>query len=955
MGKVEKITIKLAMLFIGLSLLFPARVLAAEKNEINEITEKKQIIFLLDASKSMQGDGQWIEAADSACMIASALPKEYEVALLVYNTEIVYEEDFGNINQKTRHALETVELQGYTTPAVALETAADMFDSAAADKRVVFISDGEISLRDQSETETAIRQFENMVDQIAEQGIKIDMFAIPNDKTENEVSYGTKVTSGEQYTVGENQTIEEITAKYLFQTLQIEKIELGEAVSGEGNMTVDLQDTYMQNAKLNLLTLVGDVRGVNSVSDDKIKEINDALLVRSFDEFLEKFEPVVYSYFDANNQKVIYTLKKPETIEDELLSEIHLNRQNDYLKMLMTLVEAKRAEGSINVDFKFEKLTDMISPKKVMDDIRQNRKELQYTYSEYAKLEDGDPKKLDTADKLNLMFEEASVNYNNVMAMLPLAIEDIKTRLLLGDGQKKKDEAPLSIGVLSMDEHGELKILEAPKENKKELMVLDDNANAGLIQAIEKDYMDLNEDGNEYVMSLVARTFCPLASTMESVVDIEKEVANYNSYLEFYKRSKDDFIKTVKPLVEKIMGVWAFFEQYPRNCKGMKPSLVVSNVSNDMLAKSSNIPRLLAYLNTVNAKNDFENTIWYAIVPSVSLNSSSKLKAVKERFKGNENVEKEDVNSMESLVRILDALKDYEVQCFFSYETGDKTTFNVMATEGIEKYETKCTQLIGKPFSEYAIPCIPNFTVIPKDKSGVILDNKMYITEQNTAALSKEKEDVMKIWIDGVYIGAAYVAAGLVAAYQSPDYLKEVFKKNVDDELPGVRFDIESGDHALQVRTTMAKEITGYTNDIKSDINRKNFGFVFSSENAVLKDMNIQNIMVYKARNLLTDGKSYEPIYKTQVTTYIQRVMRLATGDFKQENIVEFFSSKPTSQRSRWMEKKDCINAIIGNGDDIRYSIDEAAGYCTLDIAFNGNVKNLEIEINRVNSEDRTF
>lgn len=41
--------------------------------------------------------------------------------------------------------------------------------------------------------------------------------------------------------------------------------------------------------KLNLLTLVGDVRGVNSVSDDKIKEINDALLVRSFDEFLTNF------------------------------------------------------------------------------------------------------------------------------------------------------------------------------------------------------------------------------------------------------------------------------------------------------------------------------------------------------------------------------------------------------------------------------------------------------------------------------------------------------------------------------------------------------------------------------------------------------------------------------------------------------------------------------------------
>jgi hypothetical protein len=91
-----------------------------------------------------------------------------------------------------------------------------------------------------------------------------------------------------------------------------------------------------------------------------------------------------------------------------------------------------------------------------------------------------------------------------------------------------------------------------------------------------------------------------------------------------------------------------------------------------------------------------------------------------------------------------------------------------MATEEIEKYEERCTQLIGKAFSEYAIPCIPNFTIIPKDKSGVILDNRMVVTEQNTAVLSKEKEDIMKIWIDGVYIGAAYVAAGLVADYQSP-------------------------------------------------------------------------------------------------------------------------------------------------------------------------------------------
>lgn len=711
--------------------------------------------------------------------------------------------------------------------------------------------------------------------------------------------------------------------------------------------------------KPDILTLIGDVRGIDSLSDEKIKEMNKELLVRNFDEFINKFDPVVYSYYNAavetGTGKIVYTLRKPETIPEEMLTVVHLNKQNDFLNMLMSLVEAKRSQSIINVDFQFDKLTDMISPRKVMEDIKQNRKELQYVYKTYAELEDGDPHKLDVADKLNIMFEEASVNYNNVLAMLPLAIEDIKTRLLLGEAEEKKDNTPLTLGVLSMDENGELKVLEAPKAETSELMVVDDNVNAGLIAALEEDYETLNEESSDYVKALVTRTYCPLASTMVSNIDIKQEVSNFNSYLEFYKTAKDDFIKVVKPLIEKILGVWAFFEQYPSNIKGMKPSMFITNISNDMLVKANNLPRLIAFLNTVNAKNDFDNAIWYGIVPSVSLDQNSNVRLTRQRFQGNEKTEKTGVNSVEALVRLLDVLKDYSVQCFFSYETGDKTTFNNMATEGIEKYEDRCSSLIGKAYSEYAIPCIPNFTIIPKEKSGVILDNRMLLNENNMAELSKEKEDIMKLWIDGVYVGAAYIAAGLVAAYQCPEYLKEMFKKNVDAELPGVRFDIESGDHPLRVHTVMAKEITGFTNTIKNEINRHSFGFVFSSENAVLGTENIHNIMVYKARNLMSDGKVYEPIYKTQVTTYIERILRHATGDFKQENIIQFFSNNPSSQKSRWQEKRGCVNAVIGDGDDIEYEIDEANGYCVLNITFNGNVKNLEIEINRFNSNNRAM
>ncbi|WP_291583983.1 transcriptional regulator [Clostridium sp. UBA6640] len=692
--------------------------------------------------------------------------------------------------------------------------------------------------------------------------------------------------------------------------------------------------------KLDLISIIGDTKGLNSLNDDKIKEINEHLLVRNFDEFLDKFSPVVYSFYNATNQKVMYTLEKPENLPEGYVTEIPINQSNDFLKMLFTLIDTKSAQGIANVDFKFENLLDMISPKKVMDDIKQSRKEIQYLYSKYEELDEEDPSKLDLGDKLNYMFEEASNNYNNVMAMIPLAIEDIKTRLLLGQEENKSDSVELKIGALSMGENGELKILEAPKTEDTALVALDDNANVGLIEAFEEDYEAVNDVKADYVKSLVVRTFCPLASTMESKIDVEQEATNYNTYLEFYKSAKDDFIKTVKPLVEKLIGVKMFFDQYKTKNKGMVPSLLVTNVPVNRLVNPNNLPRFNAYLNTVNDKNDFTNTIWFGIAPSVELEGVSKNKVRRERFKGNVQSNKTDGTTMEDLALLLDCVKSYRIQVFFSFQTGEETSFNHIATAGIDRFIDKCSPLIRKDYSEFAIPCLPNFTIIPKDKSGVVLDNRMIVTDEGVAKLSKEKEDILKLWIEGVYIGGAYISAGLVAAYQCPEFLRESYK-NVSYEYPGVRFDIESSDNSLKVTTTLAKEISGFTNEIKNSINRKKFGFVFSSDNAQIDGKDIKQITVYKARSLLTVGSDFESLYKTLVTTYIERMLRFHTNDFKQDNIVKFFSNNPSSMKSKWLSSKGNINSIIQEGDDISFSIDESSGTCNIDITFNGNVKNL--------------
>ncbi len=698
--------------------------------------------------------------------------------------------------------------------------------------------------------------------------------------------------------------------------------------------------------RLNLLTLIGDVRGRTSLDDDKMKEINEVLAVRSFEEFLEKFAPTVYSWCDASSGSIQYSLVKPENIPQSCITEIPINEENDLLNMLITLLDAKGAQGLMNVEFKFGQILDMISPKKIMEDIRQIRREIQYTYGKYMELEEEDPKRLDIGDQLNYQFEKASQNYNNVLAMLPLAIEDIKTRLLLGESTNGKSGQDFKAGLLRMGEDGELKILEMKQEESTQLAVVDDQVNTSLMETFREDYDALNEDPSDYVRDLVVRTFCPLSSTMESTVDREVEVKNYNHYLEFYKKSKDDFVKAVKPLIEKILGVKTFFDQYQVKEKGMQPQLLITNTPLDLMVKSSNLPRLLTYLNTSNDKNEFDHTVWFGIVPDVELNQTGGGKLKRMRFAGNQKVERAGINSMESLAILMNAVCPYRVTTFFSFAGGEETSFSSIATGGVELFKERCAPLMKKEYSEFVVPCIPNATIIPKDKSGLILDKKMVIDTEGRVSLSDEKEDLMKMWIEGVYVGAAYEAAGIVAAWQCPEYLKQRFH-NTSMEYPGVRFDVEADDNSLLAATSMTKEISGFTNAIKNSINHTGFGFVFTSDNAQYKGREIKNIRVYKARNLLSSGSEFEPIYKTLVLTYIERMLRFYSGDFKQDKILQFFSNNPNSQKSRWDTSRQYVNSILQDGDELDFAIDEKNGLCNVLVTFSNTTRNLKVELTR--------
>ena len=699
--------------------------------------------------------------------------------------------------------------------------------------------------------------------------------------------------------------------------------------------------------KLDLLTLVGDVKGLESLDDDKIKEINGYLLVRSFEEFLDKFEPTIYSFFNAANQKVVYTLKKPEAIPEDCIQEIPLDGYNDVVKMLISMIQAKRSQGLENVDFKFENILALISPTKVMDDIRASRKEIHYLYTEHEKQDEESPVRLDIGDKLNNKFEEVSKHYNNIMAMLPLAIDDCKQRLLAGRGDGDNDGQPFIAGQLTMGDEGELKILELPPATEStELMLLEEDTNHALANIFREDYESINDNPSAYLSELVTRVFCPLPVTNAVALDVPKEVEKYNHYLSFYKEAKDGFIKTAKPLIEKLLGIYTYFDQYKSKNKGMVPSMLICNNTLEMLTKSNNMPRLQAFLNSVNNKNDFRNTIWYGIVGNIEYDVDANVKLTRERFKGNQKVVKNDLNTMENLTMLLHGIVDYRIQTFFSFETGEDTSFMTLATKGVDDYMDKTQILNRKEYSEYAIPCLPNMSIVPRNKSGVVLDKYM-VAKEHGAELSDDEKDTIKLWIQGVYIPACYVAAGLVSACQCPEFLRTKFV-NVSKKYPGVRFDIEAGDNALRVPTSLGKEISGYTNNIKNAINNRNFGFVFSSDNYQVGANDLRQITVYKARSMkMTELSGYESLYMTQTATYVRRMLGALTSDNKTDNVTFFFSNNPDSQKSNWSSQRTFVNSVMQPSDDITGTIDVETGRCIIDMDFGGNSMNLEVELNK--------
>jgi hypothetical protein len=441
---------------------------------------------------------------------------------------------------------------------------------------------------------------------------------------------------------------------------------------------------------------------------------------------------------------------------------------------------------------------------------------------------------------------------------------------------------------------------------------------------------------------LVLSAFTDSSNVALMQMSKEEKVEKYNRFSALHALWEKSFIREAKALIEKLLNVKAFFDQYNPKLPKMRPKLLVVNSRLEDIVEENYLRQLQQYLESVNNKLECADTIWFGIVPDIKFLESGDEPIIDAQtmrdmgFTGDFYLgTKFEPNEMMCLQQLLDGIKKYRIQTFFSFEAGEDTTFSRIATHGIDAYIEKTQDLVATDYDKFTVACLPNFTVIPRDRSKVVYGARVYETEKSVE-FSDDVEEQFKFWIYGVYVSAAFVAAGFTAACQCPNFLSTRFgsKGKVSKDLPGVRFDIEAENHAEIVTTTFAKEIAGITNDDRQKLNETNFGYVFSSDKS-------GNVVVFKARSMYEKDGSFVSLFKETTTSYILRTLRILSND-KRAGIEKQYA--PGGQVKKWELVKGYVNSILGDADSIGSPATEE-GNTRIEVVFGGTAEYINLEI----------
>lgn len=226
--------------------IMPIKVQASEIEILKQKTKEKAIVFLLDASGSMKNNDPNRLAIDSIAQLIYSLPSNYTTGLVAYNTEVTATQ---LVKQEERHMLmkvaDTITYQGYTNAGAGLKKAMELLQAQEIEeKTIVILSDGEILMKTEQDTQTSIHQFEQALEQAKMTNVKIHVIGLGEEMEDSNTFSASITTGGQQYYVPYAADIQEAIDDIINTRLQIKRTTaaLLEADGTTEHLTIELPE-----------------------------------------------------------------------------------------------------------------------------------------------------------------------------------------------------------------------------------------------------------------------------------------------------------------------------------------------------------------------------------------------------------------------------------------------------------------------------------------------------------------------------------------------------------------------------------------------------------------------------------------------------------------------------------------------------------------------------------------
>ncbi|MBR3051393.1 MAG: hypothetical protein IKG61_08090, partial [Selenomonadaceae bacterium] len=642
-----------------------------------------------------------------------------------------------------------------------------------------------------------------------------------------------------------------------------------------------------------LVDLLESEDGPGKIGRNGEEELKKLLTVNTFEQFIEKFAPPVYEIIlppptdeDGNvigAPRFMYTLDAKE-VDKYFYNEPRPLNKHLYYEMLMQIYKDKCSSRQSDFEYDDSKILEMITPRQEVKKFERLRRSLN---NNRAKCYFGELNGEDTSAYLNkydAALDEITPLMKDKLVMVAQRLDDIavSTKIPAAVTDSSKMLTSPVAGYLAYDEDGRLTFKEHAKVNSvPQIGAPKENTLLLTAQRTEEIRADIEDVYNEavpedkraeekFTLDLMLKTLAPLDGRDIDRPALEGEKVQLQAV---YKSSRDEFARMMCHEIEKLLGVKAFFDQAGDESGYFEPGLIVANCTAAELLEDSlrdKFKRFISYKGVKQATN----RIWLGILPAVyadgapvasgSVNSTMS-RAQRKAARENQLKVAGDFLTLQTAQTMLRILNDAHIMTAFNVrQSRDKE-------KGVESVTPDYLRNRRENFAslndcDHAVYAYPNF---------VIMRTRQVKIDPNEA----DTPEAVRIKLPGVYVDAAYPAAGIIAASQQIKYLENHgFKGKVNRQNVCVHVNLED----VNVRKNLCSRFNLALNQTWGDVedDARGFGLAFCGEPKNIGGKEMDHTYIFSARTLArNESGNYRLISRVLLADFIDAYLRYNSID----------------------------------------------------------------------------